>query len=81
MKLRIRSVAITLALSFATAASTADDAKKPNRIERAADKTGQAIERGAKKTGRALEHAAKKTGAALDHAANKTEAWVRKKTE
>ena len=79
MKVRFLVVA---SLFCATSAFAADETPaKPNRAERAAEKTGQAIDRAAKKTGKAIERAAKNTGKALDHAADKTEGWIKKKTE
>jgi hypothetical protein len=80
-RIAARIAPLLLALGFCCAQAADEGAAKPNRVERAAQKTGQAIERGAKKTGKAIEHAARKTGKALDHAANKTDSWIKKKTE
>ena len=51
-------------------ASVHADESKPNRVERAAKKTGDAVEK-----------AAKRTGKALDRAADKTEDWVKRKLD
>lgn len=68
MKARLLVVA---GLLCATGAFAADETPaKPNRVERAVQKTGQAIDRAAKKTAKAIDHAAKKTGD-----------WLKKKTE
>ena len=54
---------------------------KPNRIERAAKKTGDGVERTVKRSGKWAERTGKKAGKAVERTADKTENWIRKKTE
>ena len=61
--------ALLLALLLAAGVACADEAK-PNRVERAAKKTGNAVDK-----------AAKRTGKAIDRAADKTEDWVKRKLD
>jgi hypothetical protein len=60
---------LLLALSIA-APARAEEAQKPNKIERAANKTAKGVERTVKRAGKAVERTA-----------DKTENWVKKKLE
>ncbi len=65
--------------SIAALAAAGAFAAEPNKIERAAQKTGAALDRAARKTGHAVKKAAVKTGEALEKAGRKTEKWVDEK--
>ncbi|HEY6862717.1 MAG TPA: hypothetical protein VI319_02365 [Burkholderiales bacterium] len=74
----MKKMAIVLAVLALASAPAA--ASQPNRLERAAHKTGAALDRAAQKTGHALKKAAVKTGQALEKAGRKTAKWIESKT-
>lgn len=71
---------LLLALSVA-APARADEAQKPNKIERAADKTAKGAERTVKRTGEWAERTGNRAGKAVERTVDKTENWVKKKLE
>jgi hypothetical protein len=76
---RPATLLILLVLPLATAAD--EPPKKPNAVERAADKTAKGVERTVTRTGRWAGRTADRTGQALDRTAKRTENWFRRKTE
>jgi len=74
-----RLLSLLLALPVAVAAEEAP--KKPNAIERAADKTAKGVERTVTRTGKWAGRTADRAGKAADRTAKRTEDWVRRKTE
>jgi len=73
---------LALCLPFALAAGAEQgEAKKPNKIERAANKTGKGVERTVKRTGDWAERTGNRAGKAVERTADKTENWVKKKLE
>jgi hypothetical protein len=58
-----------------------EPAKKPNRLERAADKTAKGVERTVTRTGKWAERTGNRAGKAVDRTAKRTEDWVRRQTE
>ncbi len=75
----MKKIPFVLAI-LAALASVPAAANEPNRLERAAQKTGAALDRAAQRTGRALKKAAVKTGHALERAGRKTADWIDRKT-
>jgi len=75
----MKKMPIVLAV-LAALASVPAAASQPNRLERAAQRTGAALDRAAQKTGHALKKAAVKTGQALEKAGRKTARWIDEKT-
>lgn len=71
---------LLLSLSLA-AAARADEAQKPNKIERGADKAAKGAERTVKRTGDWAERTGKRAGKAVERTVDKTENWVKKKLE
>jgi hypothetical protein len=63
------------------AAAEQGEPKKPNKIERAANKTGKGVERTVKRTGDWAERTGNRAGKAVERTADKTENWVKKKLE
>ncbi|HET7364584.1 MAG TPA: hypothetical protein VFJ70_13540 [Burkholderiales bacterium] len=61
--------------------TAADEAQKPNKIERAADKTAKGVERTVKRTGEWAERTGNRAGKAVERTVDKTENWVKKKLE
>ena len=72
---------LTALLALPLAAAADEPPKKPNKIERAADKTAKGVQRTITRTGRWAERTADRTGNAIDRAAKRTDDWVRRKTE
>ena len=71
-----------LALSLPLALpARADEAPKPNKIERAANKTAKGVERTVKRTGNWAERTGNRAGKAAERTVDKTENWVKKKLE
>jgi hypothetical protein len=70
-----------LLLALWITAFAADEAKKPNKIERAADKTAKGVERTVKRTGDWAERTGNRAGKAAERTVDKTENWVKKKLE
>ena len=73
-------VVMLLALSLPAAAAE-EPVKKPNRLERAADKTAKGVERTVTRTGKWAERTGNRAGKAVDRTAKRTEDWVRRQTE
>jgi predicted secreted Zn-dependent protease len=71
---------LVLALSVA-APARAEEAQKPNKIERAANKTAKGVERTVKRTGDWAERTGNRAGKAVERTVDKTENWVKKKLE
>ena len=71
---------LMLALSLA-APVRADEAQKPNKIERGANKAAKGAERTVKRAGDWAERTGNRAGKAVERAADKTENWVKKKLE
>jgi len=59
----------------------AEEAQKPNKIERAASKTAKGVERTVKRTGEWAERTGNRAGKAVERTVDKTENWVKKKLE
>ena len=57
------------------------EAQKPNKIERAANKTAKGVERTVKRTGDWAERTGNRAGKAVERTVDKTENWVKKKLE
>jgi hypothetical protein len=73
---------LVLCLPFAvTGGAEQGEPKKPNKIERAANKTGKGVERTVKRTGDWAERTGNRAGKAVERTADKTENWVKKKLE
>jgi len=71
-----------LALSLPLALTArADEPQKPNKIERAANKTAKGVERTVKRTGNWAERTGNRAGKAAERTVDKTENWVKKKLE
>src|SRR3954464_5290124 len=70
---------VLLALPVTVAADEAP--KKPNVVERTADKTAKGVERTVTRTGKWAGRTADRAGKAVDRTAKRTEDWVRRKTE
>jgi hypothetical protein len=70
-----------LLLGLPLAAGHADEAQKPNKLERAADKTAKGVERTVKRTGDWAERTGNRAGKAVERTVDKTENWVKKKLE
>ena len=68
-------------LALPIMAAAEEPPKKPNAIERAADKTSKGIERTVTRTGKWAGRTADRAGKAIDRTAKRTEDWVRRKTE
>ncbi len=62
-------------------ALSAEEAQKPNKIERAANKTAKGVERTVKRTGDWAERTGNRAGKAVERTVDKTENWVKKKLE
>ena len=77
----MRAFAFLLLCLAVAAPGRADEAQKPNKIERAADKTAKGVERTVKRTGDWAERTGNRAGKAVERTANKTENWVKKKLE
>jgi hypothetical protein len=78
----VRRATLVILLALPLAATGADEPpKKPNAIERAADKTAKGVERTVTRTGRWAGRTAERTGQAVDRTAKRTENWFRRKTE
>jgi CHASE1-domain containing sensor protein len=77
----MRFLACLLLALCVAALARADEAKKPNKIERAADKTAKGVERTVKRTGDWAERTGNRAGKAVERTADKTENWVKKKLE
>jgi hypothetical protein len=75
----MRFLCFLLALSMA--AARAEEAQKPNKIERAANKTAKGVERTVKRTGNWAERTGNRAGKAVERTVDKTENWVKKKLE
>jgi hypothetical protein len=75
-----RLACLLLALSLTTPAR-AEEAQKPNKIERGADKAAKGVERTVKRSGEWAERTGKRAGKAVERAADKTDKWVKKKLE
>jgi hypothetical protein len=73
-------LALLAALASAPAPANESADAHPNRIERAAQKTGAALDRAAHKTWHGIRKAAAKTGEALQKAGRKTARWIDGKT-
>ena len=71
---------LILALSL-SAPVRADEAQKPNKIERGANKAAKGVERTVKRAGDWAERTGNRAGKAAERAADKTENWVKKKLE
>jgi len=71
---------LLLALSMA-APARADEAQKPNKIERGANKAAKGVERTVKRTGDWAERTGNRAGKAAERTVDKTENWVKKKLE
>ena len=77
----MRFLACLLLALWVAAPARADEAKKPNKIERAADKTAKGVERTVKRTGDWAERTGNRAGKAVERTVDKTENWVKKKLE
>jgi predicted transcriptional regulator len=71
---------LLLALSIASPVR-AEEAQKPNKIERGANKAAKGTERTVKRVGNWAERTGNRAGKAVERAADKTEHWVKKKLE
>ncbi len=71
---------LCLPVALATGAEQGE-AQKPNKIERAADKTAKGVERTVKRTGEWAERTGNRAGKAVERTVDKTENWVKKKLE
>ena len=71
---------LCLPLALAAAAEQGE-AQKPNKIERAANKTAKGVERTVKRTGDWAERTGNRAGKAVERTVDKTENWVKKKLE
>jgi len=76
----MKKIATLVLVSFTALAAGLASAHEPNKLERAAQKTGAALDRAAQKTGHALKKAAVKTGRGLEKAGRKTAKWIDEKT-
>ena len=73
---------LVMLLAVSLSAAAADEpAKKPNRLERAADKTVKGVERTVTRTGKWAQRTGNRAGKAVDRTAKRTEDWVRRQTE
>lgn len=71
---------LLLGLSLA-APARADEAQKPNKIERGANKAAKGVERTVKRTGSWAERTGNRAGKAAERTVDKTENWVKKKLD
>ena len=79
--MHLRALACLLTCLFVAAAARAEEAQKPNKIERAANKTAKGVERTVKRTGNWAERTGNRAGKAVERTVDKTENWVKKKLE
>jgi hypothetical protein len=71
-----------LLVAFAIAApARAEEAQKPNKIERGANKAAKGVERTVKRTGDWAERTGNRAGKKVERTVDKTENWVKKKLE
>jgi hypothetical protein len=71
---------LLVALAIATPAR-AEEAQKPNKIERGANKAAKSAERTVKRTGDWAERTGNRAGKKVERTVDKTENWVKKKLE
>ncbi len=71
---------LLIALAIA-APARAEEAQKPNKIERGANKAAKGVERTVKRTGDWAERTGNRAGKKVERTADKTENWVKKKLE
>ena len=76
---RITTTALALALLLAPVAGYPGE--KPNKIERAANKTGKAIENTANRAGKWAGRTANRAGKFIENTANKTDKAIRRALE
>ena len=76
---RIMARALALAVAFAATAVASED--KPNKVERAAKKAGQAVENTAHRAGKWAERSATRAGKWVERTANKTDKAIRRALE
>ena len=76
-----RALLVVVLLAPALGAAADEPAKKPNRLERAADKTAKGVERTVTRTGKWAERTGNRAGNAVERTAKRTEDWVRRQTE
>jgi hypothetical protein len=77
-----RVLACLLCFPVALAAGAEQgEAQKPNKIERAANKTAKGVERTVKRTGDWAERTGNRAGKAVERTVDKTENWVKRTLE
>ena len=76
-----RALLVVVLLAPALGAAADEPAKKPNRLERAADKTAKGVERTVTRTGKWAERTGNRAGKAVERTVDKTEGWIKKQTE
>jgi hypothetical protein len=77
---RMATAVLALALALAPVAARPED-EKPNKIERAAKKTGQAIENTADRAGKWAGRTVNRAGKFIENTAQKTDKAIRRALE
>jgi hypothetical protein len=76
---RITATVLALAVAFAATAVASED--KPNKVERAAKKAGQAVENTAHRAGKWADRTATRAGKWVERTADKTDKAIRRALE
>jgi hypothetical protein len=79
--LRMATTALALTLALSPMAAGTQEQDKPNKIERAAKKAGQAVENTAHRAGRWADRTATRAGRWVERTGDKTDKAIRRALE